>query len=39
MKLVSVTRLRIRKLRFLLGFAWFAVRSTIQAKRAEASQN
>ena len=35
MRLVSVTRLRIRKFRFLPGFAWFAVRATMQAKRAE----
>jgi len=35
MSLVSVTRLRIRKLRFFPGFALFAVRSSIEAKRAE----
>jgi hypothetical protein len=35
MNLVSVTRLRIRKLRFFPGFAWLALRSTIQARRTE----
>ena len=35
MSLVSVTRLRLRKLRFIPGFAWFAVRSAMQAKRAD----
>ncbi len=34
MTLASVTRLRLRKLRYLPGFAYYAVRSTIQAKRA-----
>ena len=35
MNLISVTRLRLRKLRFLPGFAWFAVCSSMQAKRSE----
>lgn len=35
MPLVSVTRLRLRKLRFLPTFAWFAVRSSIQSKQSE----
>jgi Domain of unknown function (DUF3291) len=30
---VSVTRLRLRKLRFLPGFAFFSLRSVVQAKR------
>jgi hypothetical protein len=35
MSWVSVTRLRIRKLRFFPGFAWNAVRSTLQARQAD----
>jgi hypothetical protein len=35
MNLVSVTRLRLRKIRFLPGFAWFAILSSIQSKKAE----
>src|SRR5262245_54544836 len=34
MVLVSVTRLRVRSLRSLLPFIWYAVRSTLQAKRS-----
>jgi hypothetical protein len=35
MKWVSVTRLKIRKLRFFPGFAWNAARSTLQGRRAD----
>ncbi|HEV2575714.1 MAG TPA: DUF3291 domain-containing protein [Acidobacteriaceae bacterium] len=34
MNWVSVTRLRVRSVRFLPGFAWYAWRSTQQVKRA-----
>lgn len=34
MPFISVTRLRLRAIRFLPGFAWFAVRSRTQASRA-----
>ena len=34
MPLVSVTRLRLRKRRFILGFAYFALVSLVQAKRS-----
>jgi hypothetical protein len=34
MVLVSVTRLRVRSFRFVLPFIWYAVRSTLQAKRS-----
>lgn len=32
---VSITRLRIRQWRYVPGFAWFALRSAIQSKRAD----
>jgi heme-degrading monooxygenase HmoA len=35
MVFVSVTRLRLRKLRFLPGFTWFAIRSSTHSKRAD----
>jgi len=35
MPLVSVTRLRLRKMRFLPGFVYYAVRSMMQSKKAE----
>ena len=35
MKFVSVTRLKLRRLRFLPGFAWYAIRSANQCKQAE----
>ncbi len=35
MSLVSVTRLRLRKFRFLPGFAWLALGSGWQSRRAE----
>lgn len=35
MKFVSVTRLRLCSLRFLPGFAWYAIRSASQCKQAE----
>lgn len=34
MNWVSVTRLRVRSVRFLPGFAWYSWRSTQEAKRA-----
>src|SRR5262249_18247374 len=34
MVVVSVTRLRVRSLCFLLPFIWYAGRSTLQAKRS-----
>jgi len=34
MPFISVTRLRLRAIRYLPGFAWFAVRSRNQARRA-----
>ncbi len=34
MPLVSITRLRVRSLRFLLAFIWYSLRSARQASRA-----
>jgi Domain of unknown function (DUF3291) len=34
MALVSVTRLRLRSVRFILPFAWYTARSALQAKRS-----
>lgn len=35
MKLISITRLRVRSVRYLPSFLWFTLRSARQAKRAE----
>ena len=35
MSLVSITRLRLRKARFLPGFAWFALRAARQARKSD----
>ena len=37
MKFVSVTRLKIRKLRFLPGFAWHTARSMWQARQLDSN--
>jgi len=38
MPIISVTRLRLRKLRYMVPFLWHAIRSNVQARQADGNQ-